>query len=280
MKEPVSDKMLLVNLACGGSYIDAPEWINLDYSTANTAVRKANILGTLPFENGTVDVVYCSHFIEHIPRERVNYFLTECYRILKPGKGVARFVLPDFGEICREYLYQRESGNHAKADFAVMEIIDQCVRLKSGGELGALYKSLKEKRDNNIAEYIFERCGENISNDYHDKETGGRWLKLFKHPSFILSYLEKKYCRFISLLLPSAFREQNISFAEIGEKHMWLYDEHMLTSMLAKCGFTNIVRMPFDKTLIPNFPLYPLDISEDGRPRKGKESMYLEAFKA
>jgi hypothetical protein len=81
------------------------------------------------------------------------------------------------------------------------------------------------------------------------------------------------------LLLPSAFREQNLSFATVGEKHAWLYDEHLLSSLLKKSGFAQVVRMSFDTTSIPNFPLQPLDVSADGNPRKGKESMYLEAFK-
>ena len=279
MKNPTSNNSLFVNLACGSSYVEAHGWINLDYNTSSPAVQRANILGTLPFEDGTVDVVYCSHFIEHVPRARILGFLTECYRILKRGGGIARFVLPDLEEICREYLLQRELGNHNKADFVVIEMLDQCVRVESGGELGSLNKSLKEQPDANIAKYIFERCGENIAHSYRHTEPENRWLRLFKHPSNLLPYLERKYCRFISLLLPSAFREQNLSFATVGEKHAWLYDEHLLSSLLKKSGFAQVVRMSFDTTSIPNFPLQPLDVSADGNPRKGKESMYLEAFK-
>jgi hypothetical protein len=280
MKKSISDKSLFVNLACGSSYIDDPEWVNLDYSTLNPQVQRANILGTLPFKDETVDAVYCSHFVEHVPRIHLPGFLSECQRILKSGVGIARFVLPDFEEICREYLRQRESGNHTKADFVVLEMLDQCVRVESGGELGALYKSLKEKPDTNIAEYIYERCGENISHSYHyTTRPENRWFGLFKNPAKVLPHLERKYCRFISLLLPSSFREQNISFAQVGEKHAWLYDERQLSSLLKKAGFVKIVRMSFDTTSIPNFPLQPLDVSTDGSPRKGKESMYLEAFK-
>ena len=57
MKNPTSNKSLFVNLVCGSSYIDASEWVNLDYSTSSPIVQRADILGTLPFEDGTVDVV-------------------------------------------------------------------------------------------------------------------------------------------------------------------------------------------------------------------------------
>ena len=158
MKKSISNNFIFVNLACGGSYIETPEWVNLDYSTSSPAVQRANILDPLPFGDGAVDMIYCSHFVEHIPRTRILGFLAECHRILKPGIGIARFVLPDFEEICREYLRQRESGNHIKADFVVIEMLDQCVRVDPGGELGALYKSLQEQPDENIAEYEIGRA--------------------------------------------------------------------------------------------------------------------------
>ena len=224
-------------------------------------------------------MIYCSHFVEHIPRTRILGFLAECHRILKPGIGIARFVLPDFEEICREYLRQRESGNHIKADFVVIEMLDQCVRVDPGGELGALYKSLQEQPDENIAEYVLERCGENILQRYRHNDQENLYLRLFNHPVNLLTYLERKYCRLISLLLPSAFREQNVSFAQVGERHAWLYDEHLLSTLLKKAGFAQVVRMSFNITSIPDFPLQPLDVSAAGNPRKGKESMYLEAFK-
>lgn len=279
MAKKMSDSFLYVNLACGGSYVDSPEWVNLDYFKAGPGVKKVNLLDSLPFEDKTVDAIYCSHFIEHIPRDRLNNFLKECYRILKSGTGMARFVLPDFEEMCTEYIRQRKSGNHAKADFVVLEIIDQCVRMEQGGELGALYKSLDGSNDNDFIGYIYERCGKNALLCCND-QNGEDWrTRLSRHYERILSYIEKKYCRLVSMLFPSAFKAQNVSFAAVGEKHAWLYDEYSLAVLLKKAGFSNIVKMAYDKTFSRNNPFYLLDVDVNGLPREGKESMYIEAFK-
>jgi len=48
----------------------------------------------LPFNDNSVDVIYHSHFLEHLYKEDAEKFLKECYRILKPG-GLMRVVVPD-----------------------------------------------------------------------------------------------------------------------------------------------------------------------------------------
>ena len=46
-----------------------------------------------PWEDGTVDDVHCSHFLEHLTgAERVHFF-NELYRVLKPG-AQARIITP------------------------------------------------------------------------------------------------------------------------------------------------------------------------------------------
>ena len=53
-----------------------------------------------PFKDGTIDHVYSSHFIEHIPMEYINgkdklfAFIDEVYRILKVG-GKATLIFPN-----------------------------------------------------------------------------------------------------------------------------------------------------------------------------------------
>ena len=53
----------------------------------------------MPFEDDSVDTIYCSHVIEHIETEYVEMFFKESFRVLKLG-GVLRIVCPDV-----EYLY-------------------------------------------------------------------------------------------------------------------------------------------------------------------------------
>ncbi|MFM7367383.1 MAG: hypothetical protein ACKO2Z_06190, partial [Sphaerospermopsis kisseleviana] len=80
-------------------------------------------------------------------------------------------------------------------------------------------------------------------------------------------------------LLPKAFREQNVSLAGIGERHHWLWDFYQLKSALDEVGFDNVQRFDFNTSQIDDFPFQPLDANSDNQPRKGQQSMYLEAVK-
>jgi hypothetical protein len=58
-----------------------------------------------------------------------------------------------------------------------------------------------------------------------------------------------------------------------------MWDFYTLSSELEAVGFENIKRMSFDCSDIPDFPLVPLDMTDDNQPRKGYGSMFLEATK-
>ena len=40
----------------------------------------------------------------------------------------------------------------------------------------------------------------------------------------------------VILLLPPAFRKQNVSLTGVGECHQWLYDFHSLAQLLVEAG--------------------------------------------
>lgn len=110
-----------------------PEWNNIDFSTLNVLVKhmflarilsKIGILSEkrfqrllksdpdiirwdlrkgIPFEDGTFDVIYHSHFLEHLDKKAAYTFMEECYRVLKPS-GIIRVVVPDLGIRSRNYV--------------------------------------------------------------------------------------------------------------------------------------------------------------------------------
>lgn len=57
----------------------------------------------LPFSNHSVDFIYTSHFIEHLPRYEAAKLLAECKRILRPS-GVLRICIPDVKLLAEKYL--------------------------------------------------------------------------------------------------------------------------------------------------------------------------------
>ena len=281
----------LINLACGPVFLREPTWINLDYCSEDKNVLQANLLNKLPIPNHTAELVYCSHFLEHIPRDQVDAFLQECFRILAP-QGTLRLVLPDFEEMCSEYLRQRASNNNEKAKFLVIEIIDQCVRRVPGGELGRAYNRYASNPSEyqEMRQFLYERNGEDLSSYSPTQSQPVRreirrtnWrrlpseLKARLSPQLLKRRLERAWFNWLLSKLPKAFVNQNVSLATIGELHQWLWDFAQLKECLARCGFTEIKRVSFDSSNFPDFPFFPLDMDSNGGPRKGKESMYVEA---
>jgi len=100
-----------IKLACGPVFIDRPDWANFDFVAAS-GVQQADLLGRLPLTDNSAQLVYSSHFLEHIPKPEVETFLRECLRILKPG-GVIRLVLPDLENMSRSKLSFIQIGGEA-----------------------------------------------------------------------------------------------------------------------------------------------------------------------
>lgn len=270
-----------VNIACGTMYINSREWCNLDYDPASSTIHKADLLKSLPLRENAAEVVYSSHFVEHIPRPLVKPFLSECYRILQPG-GMIRLVLPDFEEMARTYLTLRSTGDHVKADFLITEIIDQCVRRQPGGELGRLWRAIQEDpmTDVQFRVFIQERMGAGLKPDKVIISTQTYWVKLLSSLCRRMRHMVQQcWIRTVLAATPSAFRLQNVSFAGIGELHHWLWDFYQIRQELEAAGFIQVERSSANTSIIPDFPCYPLDINSDGYARKGAESMFIEARK-
>lgn len=122
--------MVVVNIGCGAS--PTPGAVNLDRSFSVTlgrrpllfkllnglhilspdqaayadfcrtaGITRASCLST-GLADGSADVVYSSHMLEHLPRESAAAFLREARRILKPD-GVLRISVPDMALLIDKY---------------------------------------------------------------------------------------------------------------------------------------------------------------------------------
>ena len=86
-----------------------PEQLRVVHAAREFGIRRASAT-SLPFEEGTVGVIYSSHMLEHLDREEARRFLGEAHRVLQVG-GRIRLVVPDLDHYVREY--QREADADA-----------------------------------------------------------------------------------------------------------------------------------------------------------------------
>ena len=66
-------------------------------------VEYADATKGLPFEDGTVEVLYSSHMLEHLDQSEALLFLKEAERVLQPG-GIIRLSVPDLRRHVEDYL--------------------------------------------------------------------------------------------------------------------------------------------------------------------------------
>lgn len=276
--------MRYLNLACGDHFIVSQLWENCDFAPQSKQVRQVDLLKKLPYKNDSFDVVYCSHFIEHLHLDMIQNFFSECQRVLKP-KGLIRIVLPDFENIAREYLKNIDSGHYKLSAFNIVEMIDQCVRNRSGGSMSEWYA--KANNDPELISYINTRVGREFKNIQTERRSRPR---IFLRDSFfnrlkrITFYklkfkIQLKIIYFIVSLFPRWFRYNHILKTVTGERHLWVHDFNSILNFLHSSGFSDISKVDAHTSFVPNFPLFPLDLNQDGRSRKGSESMYIEAWK-
>jgi len=94
-----------LHIGCGSKYIpgfihiDARDLPHVDYVTP---AEKLDM-----FTDGTVDLIYTCHMLEHLHRYEIDAALKEWYRVLKPG-GTLRIAVPDFEKIAEVYLKTKD----------------------------------------------------------------------------------------------------------------------------------------------------------------------------
>jgi predicted SAM-dependent methyltransferase len=117
---------LRVHLGCGPHL--KPGWVNIDLAKDPPEIDATAPPGTmfinydlrlgLPLDNGSCDMIYSAHFIEHLEYRHGVQLLRECYRVLRSG-GVFRACLPNFKGAFAAYL----RGDHEYGDLInVLEV--------------------------------------------------------------------------------------------------------------------------------------------------------------
>lgn len=269
-----------LNLGCGNTYIES--WTNIDFTSNSSHVIEHNLLKGIPFENNKFNVVYHSHVLEHFSKADGENLLKECYRVMEKG-GILRIAIPDLEQIANSYITSLKNViaedneiNNANYDWAVIELIDQLVRSRSGGQMSNYWNQDKIINE----EFIIERVGYEFKN-YRDQ-----LLKKKRPPS--LSMKKIPLIKRIKNKLVSMFNykqnkrvskyEELGMFRLSGEIHQWMYDRHSITKLLTKLGFENVKIVTAFESSIPNWDKYCI-LDVIGNEKRKPDSLYIEATK-
>lgn len=266
-------KPTMLNIGCGATH--HPDWTNLDVSSLDPAVLPVDISDGLPFPSGSATVCYSSHLLEHLDKDEARYFLHECKRVLG-SRGTVRLAVPDLEHIAREYLRLLNvvaAGNSAREadyDWIMLEMYDQTVRNRSGGEMASFLKDLsKDDRS-----FVRSRIGAEAEHIWE--------MQTVSKPP-LLSTLRSFHMRLVGwvvlLLAGKSARKgfQTGLFRSRGEIHQWMYDRFSLKRLLEQAGFVDIKTCTPTESRIPEFERYSLD-ALNGIARK-PDSIYIEASK-
>jgi predicted SAM-dependent methyltransferase len=90
-----------VDLGCGGNKREG--YTGVDLIEGPGIDICCDVLNGLPFENGEVEELHTSHFLEHIPKQKVRPLLKECHRVVKED-GKITVVVPDLIWVLEKFL--------------------------------------------------------------------------------------------------------------------------------------------------------------------------------
>jgi predicted SAM-dependent methyltransferase len=288
----------LVNIGCGATW--HPAWTNLDVRPLSPQVRLWDASHGLPFESEQVDACYASHVLEHLTRDQARALLLEAFRVLRPG-GIVRLAVPDLEAIVREYLDVVARANMGEPaaiqqyEWITLELLDQLVRDKSGGEMEHY---LRSKALNN-AEYVIERIGPEAASymsvqrgtEYRSNTDRGSPPARLGHSvrAFITGtarairstvgsadQVRMNLCKILAGEQGAEAIREGL-FRRSGECHRWMYDRFSLRQLLEQSGFCEVRTCSAFESRIAGFASYGLDVVE-GKVRK-PDSLFMEAAK-
>lgn len=265
----------LINIGCGDRF--HKDWENIDLVPFSSYVKGVDIRAGLPYPDNSFQVAYSSHMLEHLDRKTAENFTREVFRILKKN-GIFRVLVPDLEQIVRIYLGKLEelkAGNmEAEPDYnwISLELFDQMIRQKSGGEMAEFLtdKNIKNK------DFIRSRIGLEVEKIWNDNPPPPG--KNQRRPSFhqIMLRLVKWLVRRIAGKNYLAYFKEGI-FRNSGEVHRWMYDAFSLGRILKQAGFEIITVCKANQSCIPNFPAYGLEITNGNIAKP--DSLFVESIK-
>ena len=271
-----------LNLGCGMRF--HPDWTNIDVTTESSQVQLHDVRNGLPFPDDTFDIVYHSHLLEHLPKEKALPFCRECHRVLKHG-GVIRVVVPDLERIAKLYLRaldeaMKNSRSGHDYTWMMIELYDQVVRDRPGG---AMLEYLKQDPIPNES-LVYDRLGDEARRIVQRlRDPVPETARLSVRCSWVndlCRWRDRLRAAVVRCLLSQRDYEalQLGRFRLSGEIHQWMYDRYSLCRLLEASGFQAPQQRTESDSAIENWAQFNLDTDNSGTPYK-PDSLYVEAIK-
>lgn len=275
--------LVLVNIGCGKTL--HLTWVNMDVALTSPAVHPIDARKPLLFANDAVDACYDSHILEHLDQPDAKSSLTEYSRILKP-KSVLRVVVPDLGEIVREYIRQLDQAVANRAEICEryawipLELLHQPLCDQSGGG-GQMANRIREASPA-LRAHIKERVDKDAEGFLTATNAHTSLASRLIQPGAFLKMASSAHQKVVKLIQGLIARKTMLRltssghFRMSGEVHRWVYNHFSLGVLLRESGFDHIrVRTTF-KGDIHYFNSYSLDVAK-GNPRQ-PDSVFMEAM--
>jgi predicted SAM-dependent methyltransferase len=98
----------------------------------------------LPFVDDSVDTIFCSHTLEHIIPQRLNFVLSEFYRVMNKENSLLRIIVPDISKALKAYHEKDETF------FDHSEISPNYLDAPLGGKLASWFYSTRIDKKSQI----------------------------------------------------------------------------------------------------------------------------------
>ena len=298
-KQTMNGKINLQILRIGDAYkqqkggIFLKEWTNVYFSPLPQPPESDylyhDIRKGIPFDDNTFDALYALRIIEHLTLREGEIFVSEIYRVLKPG-GICRLTAPDLEDVVRQYLKQlelcsqnRTQENVVRYHWSLLELYDQIVREQSGGQMVDAIKQgfydqryCKERFEDVFEEFIPKKPG-GISEHENRKKYFDRFKRL------TVKKLIKKIRRVIKneiygRRLRKLSKELSGDPRKTLEANKWMFDRLSMRLLLEGAGFKEGVVKNFKESDIPDWERYNFDCSNFG-DHPIEPSLFFEARK-
>ncbi len=172
MKKKIK-KYKKVHLGCANKHIQG--WVNIDIHASGADIHDdAKTLTSI--SNGSCELIYASHLLEHFGRKEVLSVIKVWHRKLKPN-GILRLSVPDFEKVIR--LYQKKYTLETLLGFLVGGQKDEHDYHKMVFDKTSLTKLLRDAGFKKIRSWDWRKTEHSQYDDYSqaylphmEKETG------------------------------------------------------------------------------------------------------------